>query len=252
MKLHKHAGILLSGVVTLLACFVAAADLSVPVPGTVEVGRFSAEREGVSVPEGWRPWRFKKIDRLTQYVTVREDGPVIVRASADSSASGLIRDVRVDPTQYPFLKWAWKVSNTYSKGDVRSKEGDDYPARIYLAFEYDPQRLSLLDRAKYGAVKLLYGEALPLRVLNYIWESKAVKDTIVSSAYTDWVKMVVVESGPSLADRWITERRNVVEDYRRAFGEDPGMITGIAIMTDADNTGERATAWYGDITFHQK
>jgi len=230
---------------TLLVCLVAAADP----PGAIEVGRFSAEMEGASVPEGWKPWRFKKIDRLTQYVTVREEGSVVVRASADSSASGLIRDVRINPTEYPSLQWTWKVSNTYTRGDVRSKEGDDYPARIYLAFEYDPQRLSLLDRAKHSAVKLLYGEAPPLRVLNYIWDSKALKDTIVSSAYTDWVKMIVVQSGPSLANRWITERRNVVEDYRRAFGEDPGMITGIAIMTDADNTGERATAWYGDIVF---
>ena len=249
MKLCKHSRVLLPAIATLLACFVSGADLPAPLAGTVEVGRFSAQMEGVGVPDGWRTWRFKKIDRLTQYTTVREEGSMVVRASADSSASGLIRDVRINPAEYPVLQWAWKVSNTYAKGDVRSKEGDDYPARIYLAFEYDSQRLGLLDRAKYGAVKLLYGEAPPLRVLNYIWESTAPKDTIVSSAYTDWVKMVVVESGPSLANRWVEERRNVVEDYRRAFGEDPGMLTGVAIMTDADNTGERATAWYGDIVF---
>jgi hypothetical protein len=248
MKLHGHYRAALFGMITLLVCFAAVADS----PGTVEVGRFSAEAEGTSVPAGWKPWRFKKIERLTDYTTVSEEGSMVVRAVADNSASGLIRDVRIDPAEYPFLHWRWKVSNTYVRGDVRSKDGDDYPARIYLAFDYDPQRLSLLDRAKYGAVKLLYGQAPPLRVINYIWESKTPKDTITSSAYTDWVKMIVVESGPSLANRWIAERRNVMEDYRRAFGEDPGMITGVAIMTDADNTGETAMAWYGDIVFFKR
>jgi hypothetical protein len=247
MKLHGHYRAALFGMITLLVCFAAVADS----PGTVEVGRFSAEAEGTSVPAGWKPWRFKKIERLTDYTTVREEGSMVVRAIADNSASGLIRDVRIDPAEYPVLHWRWKVSNTYVRGDVRSKDGDDYPARIYLAFDYDPQRLGLLDRAKYGAAKLLYGQAPPLRVINYIWESKAPKDTITSSAYTDWVKMIVVESGPSTVNRWIAERRNVVEDYRRAFGEDPGMITGVAIMTDADNTGEAATAWYGDIVFRR-
>ena len=248
MKLHRHDRAALFGIISLLVCLVAVADS----PGTVEVGRFSAEAEGTSVPVGWKPWRFKKIERLTDYTTVKEEGSVVVRANADNSASGLIRDVKIDPAEYPFLHWRWKVSNTYVRGDVRSKDGDDYPARIYLAFDYDPQRLGLLDRAKYGAVKLLYGQAPPLRVINYIWESKAPKDTITSSAYTDWVKMIVVESGPSLANRWIAEQRNVVEDFRRAFGEDPGMITGVAIMTDADNTGEAATAWYGDIVFRKQ
>jgi len=144
------------------------------------------------------------------------------------------------------------VSNTYMKGDVSRKDGDDYPARIYIAFDYDPQRLGLIDRAKHAAVKLLYGEAPPLRVINYIWESKAPKGTIASSTYTDWVKMIVVESGNELANKWIDEQRNILEDYRKAFGEEPSTITGIAIMTDADNTGEAATAWYGDIAFHQR
>lgn len=218
----------------------------------IEVGKFSAEPEGITTPANWRPWTFKKIDRHTTYVTVREDDSVVIRAEAEASASGLIRQVKVDPKEYPILSWKWKVSNAYVKGDVSRKDGDDYPARIYVAFDYDPQRLGLVDRAKYAAVRLLYGEAPPLRVINYIWESKATRGTITSSAYTDWIKMVVVQSGGGLANRWIEEQRNVLEDYKKAFGEEPSLITGIAIMTDADNTGERATAWYGDIFFMKR
>ena len=221
-------------------------------PARIEVGKFSAEPEGNRIPADWKSWTFKKIERHTTYVTAREDGNVVVRAEASASASGLIREVRVAPQEYPVLAWRWKVSNTYVKGDVSRKDGDDYPARIYLAFDYDPQRLGLIDRAKHAAVKLLYGEAPPLRVINYIWESKAPKGTIASSTYTDWVKMIVVESGNELANKWIDEQRNILEDYRKAFGEEPSTITGIAIMTDADNTGEAATAWYGDIAFRQR
>lgn len=231
-----------------LVTLVRAADA----PDRIEVGKFSAEPEGRGTPAGWKSWTFRKIERHTTYVTVREDGNVVVRATAESSASGLIRAVKIDPREYPILAWRWRVSNVYMKGDVNRKDGDDYPARIYVAFDYDPQSLGLVDRAKHAAVRLLYGEAPPLRVINYIWESKTPKGTITSSAYTDWVKMIVVESGGELANRWIGEQRNVLEDYRKAFGEEPSTITGIAIMTDADNTGESATAWYGDIAFTKR
>jgi len=237
--------------VTVLSCLVTlvcAADA----PDRIEVGKFSAEPEGSGAPAGWRPWTFRKIERHTTYATTREAGTVVVRAKAESSASGLIREVKVDSREYPILAWRWKVSNVYMKGDVNRKDGDDYPARIYIAFDYDPQRLGLADRVKHAAVRLLYGEGPPLRVINYIWESKAPKGTITPSAYTDWVKMIVVESGGELANRWIDEQRNVLEDYRKAFGEEPSTITGIAIMTDADNTGESTTAWYGDIVFMKR
>jgi hypothetical protein len=64
--------------------------------------------------------------------------------------------------------------------------------------------------------------------------------------------MIAVESGPELAGQWVTVRRNVVDDYRKAFGEDPPQVGAIAIMTDTDNTGESATAWYGDISASRK
>jgi hypothetical protein len=250
MSVRKKMCKLLIGFVVVLSLLTLAHTAEVP--ARIEVGKFSAEPEGSLTPMGWKSWTFKKIERHTTYVTVREDGNVVVRAEASASASGLIREVKVDPKEYPVLAWRWKVSNAYTKGDVSRKEGDDYPARMYVAFDYDPQRLGFVDRAKHAAVKLLYGEAPPLRVINYIWESKAPKDTITSSAYTDWVKMIVVESGNELSNRWIDEQRNILEDYRKAFGEEPSTITGIAIMTDADNTGEAATAWYGDIVFRQR
>ena len=129
------------------------------------------------------------------------------------------------------------------------KTGDDYPARIYITFEYNPDQLGFFDKAKYEAAKLFYGQYPPLAAINYIWESTTPKGTIVPNPYAEQVKMIVVESGRVLINQWVNEERNVYEDYRKAFGEEPPMVSGVAIMTDTDNTGESAIAYYGDIVF---
>ncbi len=218
-------------------------------PQTIPVGVFSSEPADKPLPEDWKPLTFKKIEKHTLYTLVSDEGTTVVRAVANASASGLIREIRIDPREYPMVHWRWKVDNLLQKGDVHRKEGDDYPARIYIAFKYDASKLGFFERAKFETAKLFYGKYPPLGAINYIWESKAPKGTIVPNPFTDRVKMIVVESGPDKLAEWVTEERNVHEDYRQAFGEEPPMISGVAIMTDTDNTGESATAYYGDIVF---
>ena len=87
--------------------------------------------------------------------------------------------------------------------------------------------------------------------MNYLWESKAPEGTMVPNPYTDRVIMMVVESGETKLNQWVSEERNIFEDYKKAFGQEPPMISGVAIMTDTDNTGESATAYYGDILFRK-
>jgi hypothetical protein len=215
----------------------------------VEAGKFSAGTVGQSFPDGWKPLAFKKIEKHTTYTLAREDNAVVVKAVAQASASGLTREIKINPKEYPIVQWRWKVTNILDKGDVRRKEGDDYPARIYITFEYDSSKLSFLEKAKYEAIRLFYGQYPPLGAINYIWESKAPVGTMVPNPYTDRVMMFVVETGPSKLNQWVNEERNLFEDYKKAFGQEPPMISGIAIMTDTDNTGESATAYYGDILF---
>ena len=214
-----------------------------------EVGKFSAAAVGQKFPDDWKPLTFKKIKKHTVYTLVRDDHTVVVKAVAEASASGLVREIKINPKEYPIVRWRWKVMNILKKGDVHRKEGDDYPARIYITFEYDPSKLGLLEKAKYEAVRLLYGEYPPLAAINYIWESKAPVGTMVPNPYTDRVMMFVVESGAAKLGQWVSEERNVYEDYEKAFKEEPPLISGVAIMTDTDNTGESATAYYGDIVF---
>jgi hypothetical protein len=216
---------------------------------TIEVGKFSAAKVGQGLPDGWKPLAFKKIEKHTTYSLVKDDNIVVVKAMAEASASGLTREIKINPKEYPIVQWCWKVTNILKRGDVRRKEGDDYPARIYITFEYDSSKLSFFQRTKYEAIRLLYGQYPPLAAINYIWENKAPVGTMVPNPFTDRVMMFVVETGPSKLNQWVNEERNIFEDYKKAFGQEPPMISGIAIMTDTDNTGESAIAYYGDILF---
>lgn len=219
--------------------------------GTVlEVGKFSASQVGTAPPEGWKPLTFKKIPKHTSYELVKEGGVTIVKAVSSASASGLIKQVVIDPKEYPIVRWRWKIDNVLQRSDVALKEGDDFPVRLYITFEYDPDRVSLGKKLKFKAGQALFGD-IPIAALNYIWETKTPVGAIVENAYTDFARMVVVESGAQKVGLWIDEERNIYEDYKKAFGEEPPMINGVAIMSDTDNTGEQVTAYYGDIVFQK-
>ena len=215
----------------------------------LEVGKFSAAAPGENLPDGWKPLTFKKIEKHTVYTVVKDGDTAAVKAVSEASASGLTREIKINLREYPIVQWRWKVANVLQKGDVTRKEGDDYPARVYVTFEYDSSKVGFFDKAKYETVRLLYGQYPPLAAINYIWESKAPRGTVVPNPSTDQVRMIVVESGPERLNQWVSEERNVYEDYKKAFSEEPSLISGVAIMTDTDNTGESATAYYGDIVF---
>jgi hypothetical protein len=213
--------------------------------------RFSKMDPG-AVVTGWTPMTFDKIEAHTRYTLVDDGGRTVLQADSQASASGLVRKVDADPKNYPMLAWEWKVNRVIAKGDVTRKSGDDYPARIYVTFAEDPEDLSFFQRTRLAAVRMVYGKTPPSAVLAYVWGNRAPVGTIHPNPYTDRVQMIVVESGPVHLNRWRMYRRNIVEDFRRAFAKDPPRLSGVAVMTDTDNTGESATAWYGDIVLSKK
>jgi len=214
----------------------------------LEVGKFSAASEGSALPEGWKPLVFKKVPKNTTYTLVKDGGTVVVKAVSEATASGLTKEVKIDPKEYPVVRWRWKVDNLLMAGDVTKKEGDDYPVRLYITFEYDPDKVSFVKKAKYKAGKVIFGD-IPIAAINYIWDAKAPQGLFIDNAFTDFAKMIVVRSGSQGVGTWVEEERNIYEDYQKAFGGEPPMINGVAIMTDTDNTKESAVAYYGDITF---
>ncbi len=202
-----------------------------------------ALREDFNNLDNWKPLTFPKIERHSEYViTLENDGKRILTTRSKASASGIIYKGSFSPYHHPILRWRWKVDNVYSKADPHTKQGDDYPLRVYVIFEYDPAKAGLAQRAMYGLAKKLYGEYPPLASLNYVWASQNITEPFFDSPYTDRAKMIPLRSGTEKLGQWVEEEVNILADYRRVFGEDPPESASLAIMNDSDNTGEAAVS----------
>ena len=145
-----------------------------------------------------------------------------------------------------------KIDGVLQKGDMTEKDGDDYAARIYITYEYSRKDLPFGERIKYGTMKTFTSFDIPLRSMNYVWANKAKVGRIQENVFTNWVHMVATESGNDKAGTWVTSTANVYDSYKEAFEEEPKNITGVAIMTDSDNSKGSATAYYGNIVFKKK
>lgn len=200
-------------------------------------------REDFANLDSWKPFTFPKIKKHSMYTIDTEGEKHILKTESSASASAIVyRDV-FDVYTHPRVKWRWKVHNVYAKGDVRSKEGDDYPVRVYIMFEYDPEKAGFVERITYGFAKSLYGEYPPHSSLSYIWSSKDDPGTFVISPYTDKAMMVLLEKGPAKVGTWVDEEIDILADYQKAFKTKPPARARIAIMNDSDNTGESAVSW---------
>ena len=201
-----------------------------------------------ALPKKWKELKFKKIDSYTKYEILNESGNDILKATSNNSASGLILRISFQSQEYPIISWRWKIKETIKSGDVRSKKGDDYAARLYVAFRYNPKKkIKLKQRLSYKIAKSLYGEYPPDGVLNYIWANHAKEGLRLSSAYTKAAKMIVLKSGNAQAGSWVTEIVNIYEDYKSLFKKEPPLIDFIAVMCDTDNTKEFAVSYFDDI-----
>lgn len=199
----------------------------------------------------WRPVTFPKIKEHSQYSVEYQGRESVLRAESRASASAIVYRSPFNVYDYPRLRWKWKVENVYVKGNARTKEGDDYPLRIYVLFEYDAEKARTYDKAKYGLAKAFYGEYPPHSALNYIWASREDEGGIITSTYTSNAKMIVLQKGKKNLDRWIVEERNIIDDYRRAFGTDPPSMATLGIMNDSDNTKEASVSYVGFIEVYR-
>ena len=206
------------------------------------VSMFSGNSAREGLPDGWQTWTLSRFKRPTEYRLVTDNGITVLRARASSSASGLIHPLDLDPAQYRFLHWHWKVEELIKGADNSRKSTEDSPVRVVVSFAGDLDKLSFDDRVFFDQVKAIAGQQLPYATLMYIWENRAPVDTVLPNLHTSRIKMIVADSGDGNVGQWQERLRNVVEDFKKAFGEEPGRITSVAVMTDTDNTGESALA----------
>jgi hypothetical protein len=199
----------------------------------------------------WRPLTFPKIKEHSEYTIEHQGRESVLRAESRASASAIVYRKPFNVYDYPMLRWKWKVMSVYEKGNARTKEGDDYPLRIYVLFEYNPDKAGFYDAIKYGLAKTLYGEYPPHSALNYIWANRDDETGIITNTYASNARMIVLQKGKKNLGRWIVEERNILDDYRKAFGTDPPAMATLGIMNDSDNTKESSVSYVGFIEVYR-
>ena len=178
-------------------------------------------------------WEDHSFEGKTKYSLVQDEDITVLKAESHASASGLVNKTRIDLAKTPFLNWRWKVDKSLYRLAETMKEGDDFAARIYIIID--------------GGV--FFWRTL---ALNYVWSSSTPINSIWDNPFTSNAKMISVQSGNKNSKQWQIEKRNIREDLRKAYNKDIRIIDAIAIMTDTDNSGQKATAYYGDIYFSEK
>ena len=201
--------------------------------------------------ENWKPLYFPKIKVHTKYSLETEGSSHYLKAESNASASALVNIREINIYKYPKVRWRWKVSNVYEKAVTGTKGRRRLSDRVYILFKYDPGRLRFLEKIKYNAAKVIYGEYPPDSTLNYVWASSNQTPNIMPNPYTDRARLIALEKGPSKAGEWVDESVNILEDYRKAFGADPPSTARIAIMNDSDNTGEKSVSYIGFIEVYR-
>jgi len=195
---------------------------SSPQEERIDIGRFSQN--------DLSGWKEKSFLGHSHYSLIPVKNTTVLKAQTSAAASGMFKEVDIDLNKTPFINWSWKIDNIYHGNNERSKEGDDYPARLYVVIS--------------GGLFFWKTQSV-----NYVWSSHQAAGTAWDSAYTSNSKMVAIRSGNKETGQWLKEKRNIHTDFKQLFGEEITKIHAIAVMSDSDNTQQSTTVYYGDIYF---
>jgi hypothetical protein len=225
--------------IRLLVSLSTAAALAVTLPitparaaDTLPVENWSTQPEGkTGIPEGWKgqSWGSPKYDFRIETV----DGRKVLHLKSDGDSSAVSKEVKVDVKAWQILEWSWRVVKLPAGGDARKSATDDEAAQIYVVFPRFPT-------------------AVRSRIIAYIWDTTAPVGAIFKSEKTGTVTYVVVRSGPSDVGKWITERRNVFEDFKKIYSDSPSEDAGvISVLIDSNDTRSSAESFVGEILFRK-
>lgn len=198
--------------------------------------------------QGWQHQHFPS-KRHTIYRADKKQGREAVRAQSDRAMSVMRKALRVEPADLGSVHFSWLTQGELSQADMAVRDGDDAVLRVVLTFEGDRSRFSLRNQMLSELAMSLTGEPLPYASLMYVWCNTRQTGEIITNPRTDRIRKLVVESGSANLGKWLDYKRDIRADYIRTFGEEPGALVGMALMTDTDNTQSKATAWYGPISF---
>ncbi len=199
-------------------------------------------------------WKFATLPNkvATQYSVVELDGARVLKVASDESYGNLIHNVRMPASDKSTLAWRWRVDKLVDEADMKVRSGDDSAAKMCVFFGFDGSKLSLGERTKLALARSTAGQDVPTQTLCYVWDNKLAIDTALTSPFTKRIRFIVLQSGSAKLGQWVTQKRNLVADHQRMFGdESEGKtpdITGVAVQADSDNTHGHGLAYFGDVT----
>jgi hypothetical protein len=183
---------------------------------------------------GLGQWEVKKFKGETRYRLTAMAGETVLEAESAGTASGLYRKQRIDLQKTPFMNWRWRIEKRLGTIDEQAKSGDDYAARVYVIIS--------------GGLAFWR-----TRAINYVWASTSTKGKIWPNAFAgNHAMMIALRSANDEIGVWHVEKRNVLDDLKRQFGQDIRYIDAVAVMTDTDNAQGRALSYYGDLFFSSR
>jgi hypothetical protein len=221
-------------------------------PAQEDLPKFSAEKPRNGMPDGWHFYRIAPYKKNTIYRLEKYQGRTVLAANSKTSASGLAVKLRPRSAQNLWLQWEWKAVGAIPQADNADSQHDDAPLRILVAFDGNKSKLPLKEKLTFEMASLISGQEMPYATVMYIWSGKNSVNTVLNNAHTSRVKMIVVDSGWDGLGEWRKHERDLAADYKLAYGEAPGNVIGIALLTDTDNTKSETRALYGDIELLRK
>ncbi len=248
MKNHLIVGRITALNTALISAFIAAL---INIAHAAKPIVFSALTPGQALPNEFRVINVPKIAN-NQFSLVSDEGKTVLRVDSNKSAGSLGLPLTLSATSpgnpTALLEWRWKINRVLDTADMNTKVGDDFAARVYVFFDVPMDALSFADRTKLRIARMMAGPDVPTAALCYVWDNSHPVGRAQWSPYSNRARVIVLQSGAGQAGTWTTQSRDVAADFREAFGFDAPAITGVAIGNDTDNTGERVTTWYGDVT----
>lgn len=221
---------------------VPAEDAAVDAPGAAAPAAAYAQA-------GFEGWRHSPLPGKTpsEFAVVQLDGRDAVQARANASASLLRKQLRIEPEALGHVRFSWRVPELLAEADMARRETDDASVRVVLAFDGDRSRFSPKNAMLSELSRTLTGEEMPYATLMYTWCNRRPAGSVVLNPRTDRIRTLVVEAGSARLNQWLDYERDIAADYQKVFGEPPGALIALAIMTDTDNTRSQTTAWYGPL-----
>jgi hypothetical protein len=200
------------------------------------------------------PWSMVPLkgQKPTSYRVTTVAGRMALEARVDGTMSLMSRPISVDLAEKPILCWRWFVDAPVAKADMTKKGGDDYAARVYIAFDMPDEALSGSTKFKLKMARAMFGKSIPDAAVVYVWDNSHPVGTARRSSYTDRSQLIVADSGSGRAGTWLTKRADVAADFARAFGNKPGKPVQLAVASDGDNTKSKGRAAFADIYFVER